>query len=204
MNLSPELITLGKYLAGKFDNQEQALAAPAWFVHLHLWNRPVPLFTEDSITLYAEQANIVNLDKPYRPRLLRLRQHHDQPNSLKVDYYKFHDIEFIKGAGKNPELLQQIQPEQIEFLPNCTLIVKIENLSGSRYQFTATSATGKPCSFTYQNNTYHISLGFEVTPEELRVFDKGIDPKTGKVTWGARLEPFRFHKKQDFTNELRI
>ncbi|MBZ8181661.1 chromophore lyase CpcT/CpeT [Oscillatoria salina] len=204
MNLSPELITLGKYLAGKFDNQEQARSSPTWYVHLHLWHRPVPLFTEDSITLYAEQANIINLNKPYRPRLLRLRQNNEQANSLKVDYYKFHDIEFIKGAGRNPEKLQQLQPEQIEFLPNCTLKVKTKHLSRSRYQFTATSATGKPCSFTYQSNTYHISLGFEVTPEELRIFDKGIDPKTGKATWGAIIGPFRFQKQQDFTNELQI
>ncbi len=34
MNLSPELITLANYLAGEFDNREQALAEPAWYVNL--------------------------------------------------------------------------------------------------------------------------------------------------------------------------
>ncbi|MDJ0689048.1 MAG: CpcT/CpeT family chromophore lyase [Xenococcaceae cyanobacterium MO_188.B32] len=48
MTLSPQLIALGTYLAGEFDNQQQALAEPAWYVHLRLWKRPVPLFTEDS------------------------------------------------------------------------------------------------------------------------------------------------------------
>lgn len=72
MSFSPNLIVLGEYLAGKFDNREQALADPAWFVHLQLWQRPVNLFTEDSITLFAEQANIVNLDRPYRQRIMRL------------------------------------------------------------------------------------------------------------------------------------
>ncbi|MBV8887772.1 MAG: hypothetical protein JO235_27770 [Chroococcidiopsidaceae cyanobacterium CP_BM_RX_35] len=54
MPFSPELIALAHYLTGKFDNQEQATAEPAWYVHLRLWQRPVPLFTEDSITLFAE------------------------------------------------------------------------------------------------------------------------------------------------------
>ena len=51
---SPELIALARYMAGEFDNREQAIADPAWYVHLHLWQRPVPLFLEDSFTLFAE------------------------------------------------------------------------------------------------------------------------------------------------------
>jgi hypothetical protein len=38
MTLPPELITLASYMAGKFDNQQQALAEPVWYVHLHLMN----------------------------------------------------------------------------------------------------------------------------------------------------------------------
>jgi len=49
MNFSPQLIALGEYLAGEFDNRE----------HLRLWQRPVNLFTEDSITLFAEQASVI-------------------------------------------------------------------------------------------------------------------------------------------------
>ncbi|NEO28340.1 MAG: chorismate mutase, partial [Kamptonema sp. SIO4C4] len=53
MPLSSELLTLGQYLAGEFTNQKQAIADPAWYVNLCLWHRPVPLFTEDSLTFYA-------------------------------------------------------------------------------------------------------------------------------------------------------
>lgn len=67
MNYSPQITALANYLTGEFDNKSQALEQPVWYVHLKLWIRPVPIFTEDSITLFAEQANIIKLDQPYRP-----------------------------------------------------------------------------------------------------------------------------------------
>ena len=202
MTHSAELITLARYMAGEFDNRQQAIADPVWYVHLRLWLRPVPLFTEDSLTLFAEQANIVNLDQPYRPRILRLYPNPTTPDSLQVQFYMLKDPEAIRGAGRNPELLKQLTTEQIEFLPGCTLSVKQQLVSPNSYEFSAFSATDTPCSFSYQGKDYQISLGFEATPEEFRSYDKGIDPATGKATWGALLGPFRFTKRQDFADEL--
>jgi hypothetical protein len=204
MTLSPELITLARYMAGEFDNKQQAIAEPAWYVHLRLWQRPVPLFKEDSLTLFAEQANIVNLDKPYRPRILRIYKSDATSTSLQVQYYMLKDLEAIRGAGRNPELLKQLTPEQIEFLPGCTLNVEQRQVAPDSYEFSASSATGSPCSFSYQGNNYQVSLGFEATKEEFRSYDKGIDPTTGKAMWGALLGPFRFTKCQDFASELPI
>jgi hypothetical protein len=162
------------------------------------------LFTEDSLTLFAEQANIVNLDKPYRPRILRLRSSDTTPVSLQVQYYMLKDPEAIRGAGRNPELLKQLTPDQIEFLPGCILTVKQQQVAPNSYEFSASSATGVPCSFSYQGSNYQISLGFEATTEEFRSYDKGIDPTTGKAMWGALLGPFRFKKRQDFAAELPV
>ncbi len=204
MTLSSELITLARYMAGEFDNQQQAIAEPVWYVHLRLWQRPVPLFTEDSLTLFAEQANIVNLDKPYRPRILRLQSSDTTPASLEVQYYMLKDIEAIRGAGRNPELLRQLTSDDLEFLPGCNLSVKQQQLSPNSYEFSASSATGTPCGFSYQGNSYQVSLGFEATAEEFRSYDKGIDPTTGKAIWGALMGPFRFTKRQDFASELLV
>lgn len=204
MTFSPELITLARYMAGEFDNQKQAIADPVWYVHLRLWQRPVALFTEDSLTLFAEQANIVNLDKPYRPRILRLYESDANPNSLQVQYYMLRNTEAIRGAGRNPELLKQLTSEQIEFLPGCSLTIKHHQVAPNSYKFSASSATGEPCSFSYQGNSYQVSLGFEATAEEFRSYDKGSDPTTGKAMWGALLGPFRFKKRQDFATELSV
>lgn len=204
MSLSPELITLARYMAGEFDNQQQAIAQPVWYVHLRLWLRPVPLFTEDSLTLFAEQASIVNLDKPYRPRILRLQQSDTTSAPLQVQYYMLEDPEAIRGAGRNPDLLRQLTPENIKFLPGCSLTIQQRQVAPNSYEFSASSATGEPCCFSYQGNSYKISLGFEATKDEFRSFDKGIDPTTGKAMWGALLGPFCFTKRQDFADELPV
>ncbi len=169
MAFSHQLTALATYLAGEFDNQQQALEEPAWYVHLRLWIRPVPIFTEDSITLFAEQANIVNLAQPYRPRILRLRER----DRIEVEYYMFKDITTIKGAGQNRDILQQITPEQIEFLPDCTLKVATDNLVNHQYSFDTSPAIDKPCSFCYQGNTFQVLLGFKATSRELQTYDKG-------------------------------
>jgi hypothetical protein len=46
MSFSPELTALAEYLAGEFDNSSQAIADPAWYVHLRMWQRPVSLFSK--------------------------------------------------------------------------------------------------------------------------------------------------------------
>ena len=199
MTLSPQLIALGKYLAGEFDNKQQALAEPAWYVHLRLWKRPVPLFTEDSITLFAEQASVINLDQPYRPRIFRLRQSETNSQQLQVDYYMFKDISAVKGGGRNPDLLQKITTEQIEFLPNCSLNIRVEELA-TGYCFETFPIHDRPCTFTYKNNTYQVSLGFKITEKELQTYDKGIDRQTGQAIWGTLMGAYRFIKLQDFSS----
>jgi hypothetical protein len=187
MNCSPQLLTLGNYLAGEFDNREQALAEPAWFVHLRLWHTPVALFETDSVTLFAEQANIVDLDKPYRQRIIRITQVDDIKSPLQVQYYALKNFSSLVGAGRDPSRLQKLTPEDLELLPGCVLEVEVKELPHQHLQFIATPVPGSVCSFIYNGNTVQVSLGFEVTQEELKTYDKGIDPDTGRATWGAIL-----------------
>lgn len=195
MALSSELVQLADYLAGDFDNWEQALAEPIWYVHLRLWQRvvPAPIFSEPGITLFAEQASVVNLAYPYRPRILHLVE--PTPGTLLVRYYMPKDIEGIRGAGENPDLLKSLTAEQLEPLPGCTLTVAVTPLTATDYEFRATLPPEAECCFTYQGETRFVSLGFTVTPDTLLSYDKGIDPATGKATWGAKLGPFRFQKR---------
>jgi hypothetical protein len=200
--MTPELITFGQYLAGEFENQRQALAEPIWYVHLRLWLRPVPLFREDSIVLFAEQASIVNLDQPYRPRLWRLTQ--AESGELQVRHYMFNDLKSVQGAGRNPDILGKIGLEDLTFLPTCNLEVKVNNLGENQYQFIAQPPPEQRCQFTYEGKTYQVALGFEVTSNGLKTYDKGIDPSTGKGIWGALLGPYQYEKKRDFSAELAV
>lgn len=198
MSFSPQLIALGEYLAGEFDNREQAIAEPVWYVHLRLWQRPVNLFLEDSLTLFAEQANIVNLDQPYRQRIMRLRQGNDCEASLNVQFYMPKDPTALKGAGSNPALLDTLTLDQLDLLPGCILTVAPEKISPNSYKFAASPPPETCCSFTYLGNTVQVSLGFEATETTFHSYDKGIDSATLKATWGAILGPYRYTKRQQY------
>jgi CpeT/CpcT family (DUF1001) len=199
---SPQLTALGRYMAGEFDNREQAIADPAWYVHLRLWQRPVSLFTEDSLTLYAEQANILKLDQPYRPRIIRLQERSQPQPSLHVQYYMIKDPALVQGAGSHPERLQNLTLEQIELLPGCTLEVTQQQTATNSYHFQATPPADCICRFTFRGQIIQVSLGFEASPEAYLTYDKGIDIDTGKPIWGALLGPYRYTKCQDFSADF--
>lgn len=191
--MTPELIALADYMAGEFENKAQAIADPAWYVHLRLWQKPVPLFQEDSITLFAEQANALYLDKPYRPRLMRIQAHED--GKLQVQYYIPKDFTAVRGAGANPARLQQFTADDFELLPGCLLTVTWQQLGSNSYHFKAAIPPDMKCCFTYQGNTQQVNLGFEATAEEFLSYDKGIDMNTGAAKWGAIMGAYRFRKK---------
>ena len=198
MNFSPQLTALATYLAGEFSNQPQAIKQPAWYVNLRLWIRPVPIFTEDSITLFAEQANILKLDQPYRPRILRLRQR----ENIEVEFYMFKDLATARGAGQDRSLIENITPDKIEFLPNCTLKVTTQELGNGSYCFDTTPVTEEPCTVNYQGTSFQVFLGFKATAKELLTYDKGIDPATGQGTWGALMGAYAFTKLQNFSSDI--
>lgn len=193
----PCLTTIKEYLAGEFENKEQAMAEPAWFVHLRMWQRPVSLFEEDSLTLFAEQANIVKIEQPYRQRIMRLTPC-DGDASFQVQYYMFKDPTAWCGAGRNYTLLDALTPEQLEILPGCLLRVNVETLASKQYKLIAKPIPGNRCTFSYAGNTVEVSLGFEATKTEFFSYDKGIDSATGKATWGAILGPYCYTKLQQY------
>jgi hypothetical protein len=192
-------------MAGEFENREQALAEPAWYVHLRLWQRPlpVPLFSEPSIALFAEQASVLNLDKPYRPRIVQL-QHSPSGSGLEAQYYMLRDIAAFQGAGSNPDLLEKLTSQQIQLLPTCKLSVTVQDLGAKGYSFRASQPAGTPCCFAYEGQNYQVDLGFEAAAETFLSYDKGISPTTGKAIWGALMGPFKFVKRQDFASEVLV
>ncbi len=192
MSSLPQLSTIAEYLAGEFDNREQAIADPAWYVHLRMWQRPVSLFQEDSLTLFAEQANVLNIEQPYRQRIMRVTKAIADA-SFKVQYYAFKDPNAWRGAGRNYELLNALTPEQLNLLPGCVLNVNVESAQ-DQYRFIAKPIADSRCTFDYDGKTVEVSLGFEATQQEFFSYDKGIDSVTRKATWGAILGPYRYIK----------
>ncbi|MBW4632821.1 MAG: chromophore lyase CpcT/CpeT [Iphinoe sp. HA4291-MV1] len=198
MTFPAQLLALAHNLCGEFDNREQAIAEPPWYVHLCLWHRPVALFQEDSLTIFAEQANVVNLEQPYRQRIMRLFQGSDPDVPLKVQYYMLKDQSALIGAGRNPALLNTLTPGHLELLPGCVLNVTQQFLAPNSYKFAATPPPDTRCCFTVSGNIVQVSLGFEVTQDKFLSYDKGIDSTTGKATWGAILGSYCYTKREQY------
>lgn len=198
MPLPPSLISLSNYLTGEFDNREQAIAEPAWYVHLRLWHRPVSLFQEDSYTLFAEQANVLKLDQPYRQRLIRLQAIDSSEAGLHAQYYAFKDPSRAKGAGQTPALLQTLTLDEIEALPGCLLSIQQAGVEPAS-RFVATPPPDCRCYFSYQGETRQVVLGFEASAQEFFSYDKGVEPDTGKALWGAIMGPYQFIKRTGFS-----
>lgn len=187
-------------MAGEFDNREQAIDDPAWYVHLRMWQRPVPLFSEDSLTLFAEQANVLYPEQAYRQRLIRLRQVDDIEAPLQAHYYAFRNPMAAIGAGLKPEFLNAITLDQLDYLPGCILNITQPDAES----FMAQPLPGSQCLFSYQGKQSQVQLGFAVRAHTFESYDKGIDVETQKATWGAVLGPYRYTKRRDFGGEWAI
>ncbi|HEY9880648.1 MAG TPA: chromophore lyase CpcT/CpeT [Leptolyngbyaceae cyanobacterium] len=203
--LSPRLLTLAQALAGEFDNREQSLADPAWYVHLKVWHRPVALFSEDSATFFIEQVSVASNQPPYRQRILRLQ---DQGVGLSGQYYGLKEPLKFRGGAIAPELLASLNEADLVELPTCRLLIEAQAQPNQQHRFQAAPPPDTLCSFEADGTLRYVKLGFEIGPTnpindprlELRVYDKGIDPSTGKGLWGALMGPFCLHKVADFKN----
>jgi CpeT/CpcT family (DUF1001) len=193
-------------LAGVYENQAQAAQDPVWYVHLRAWWRLVPSFADKSfmndremgsVTLFAEQAAVINLDRPYRQRLVRLIP---KETGVIAQFYQFKTIEPFIGAGASPEKLATLQETDVIELPHCVLDIGVlETTAGGSRCYSAKPRSDDRCQFSYPDGqggskTGQVELGFEVGPGYFHSYDKGIDPVNGRVLWGAMMGPYRYDK----------
>lgn len=203
--LASPLSTLVAYLAGEFENQAQAAANPAWYVHLRLWQRLVPsLSTGQVYTLFLEQANVVSGQPPYRQRILQLTEPPDRASGrLRGQYFALSDPLQFRGGGSDPALLNDLTADDLVNLSNSEALIQYQPLAQQQgYQFRAALPSGQLCSFEYGNQQKYVYLGFDIAPKpgaiELLTYDKGVDPDTGKGLWGALIGPFQMIKQKSY------
>jgi hypothetical protein len=194
MSASEILTRLAPLMAGEFDNQPQAIDQPVWFVPLRLWYRPLPLRLDGKVALFAEQANLLQIDRPYRQRIAVLQEQAGVPQ---VQYWGFKQPDRFLGAGANPGLLEGLSLAELEELLGCILTVTEQG-----GKFKAEPEPGATCCFQYDGATRQVVLGFEVSPGKFWSYDRGVDPETGKGLWGALMGAYEFEKRVDFAGEL--
>ncbi len=175
---------LYEWLCGEFGNQAQAWEQPTWFVHLRLWHCPIPQGIHSRRAIFAEQANALYLDKPYRQRIMVI-----QPDPLEIHYWALKEPGQWVGAGANPQRLMELTEADLEPLSGCVLNVEFQAQT-----FTAVLPATARCCFQYQGEERQVILGFQATPEKLLSYDRGIDPVTGASLWGAIMGPYEFQR----------
>jgi hypothetical protein len=196
-----QLLQLADYLAGQFDNRQQSLADPVWFLHLRVWNRPLPasVFPEGQ-GFFIEQVNVATGQPPYRQRVLHLTQ---GAEGLLGQYYGLQDPLKFCGGATQPRLLEGMSQVDLVDLPCCCLTIEFDPTTA---QFKGRLPADTLCTITYDGKTSYISLGFDIAPQatgpnpalELVVYDRGVDADTGATTWGPRMGPFRLTKQIAF------
>jgi len=192
--MAERLQTLADWLAGEFENAAQARSQSAWFVHLYLWHRPLPVPLWGNRAIFAEQAPIVKRDRPYRQRVMMLQS---GDGGLQVQFLAFKRPEAFLGAGEDGEKLRHLSPEDLEILPGCVLAVQE---AGDK--FIAQPRAGDRCCFQAGGEWRQVELGFEVNSSHFWSRDRGIDPETGRGIWGALLGPYEFVKCRDLATEF--
>ncbi len=191
----PDIPQLGQELAGFYDNRDQAIGDPVWYVSLQAWWRPVPLFTEDSVTLFAEQANALKPEQPYRQRLLRL---HAPDGNLTAQFYQFDRPDLVLGAGANSDLVSAIINAEIQILPTGRL-----SIEPTPQGFSARHPSGESCKFSFRDpqgneKRGQVELGLSTQPGQWWSYDKGLNPETNQAIWGAMMGPYQFTKRQSY------
>ncbi len=210
-SLNDPLTVLAGYLAGEFENERQAAAEPAWYVHLRLWQRPIPsLSSAQTFTFFLEQQTVMSGQLPYRQRILQITDS-AKADQLKGQYFALKDPLKFRGAGQDADILKGIGQRDLVALPNSGAVIRYQAAGGleNGYQFQSALKDGELCSFDYGGQTRYVYLGFDIGPKEepkgpeantilLKTYDKGIDPDTGRGLWGALMGPFQMVKRASF------
>lgn len=196
MATHPLLSSLAATLAGEFDNKAQSMADPTWFLHLRVWNRPLPKTVfADGYGFFIEQISVASGAAPYRQRILHLTAKGD---GLWGQYYGLKDPQVWQGSATQPDRLADLTGNDLIDLPTCGLAITWDSASA---QYIARLPENSLCRITYQGQDSYISLGFDLAPAgpggtpKLSVYDHGVDPTTGKMTWGPRMGPFQLQRQ---------
>ena len=196
MTHSQDIVTLARWMAADFSNQEQAFENPPFFAHIRVCMRPLPENFLSGMSLFLEQAYDFMLNQPYRLRVLGLKIVDDV---IELENYKVKEEEKFWGASRDLDKLQNLTPDLLEKMPGCDMTVKWTGQS-----FHGQIKPGKSCIVERKGRTTYLDNSFEIDAEKLISYDRGRDPETDELVWGSIAGPFHFKRWHNFADEVNI
>ncbi len=196
MSHSTDLLTLARWMAADFSNQEQAYANPPFYAHIRVCIRPLPLDLLAGVGFLVEQAYDYMLNNPYRLRALKLLVAGDH---LEIENYLVSDEQGLHGATREPERLRSLTPDRFTKLPGCNMVV-----TWTGHSFQGAIEPGKGCRVVRKGQETYLDSTFEIDGQHFLSLDRGRDPNTDERVWGSAAGPFRFLRVQSFAHEVSL
>jgi|SRR5579883_1273763 hypothetical protein len=196
MTHSTDIITLARWMAADFSNQQQAFENPPFFAHVRVCMRPLALEVLSGVSLYLEQAYDYALNDPYRVRVLKLV---NAGEHIEIENYSIKEEKQFYGASRDIKRLKALTADQLEKLPGCTFVVE-----WTGHSFKGRVEPGKGCIVVRKGKTTYLDSEFEITEEKFISHDRGRDPQTDEHLWGAVAGPFEFVRWSSFADEVKV
>ncbi len=194
MTDATDIVTFARWMAADFSNQAQAFENPPFFAHIRVCMRPLPFDLLGAISLYLEQAYHLDVNQPYRTRVLKFVLNQGK---IEVENHKVLEEEEFYGASRHRDRLEKLTPNRLEKLPGCTFLTEWTGNS-----FKATVEPGKGCLVVRKGKTTYLDSSFEVNADKLVSLDRGCDLDTGELVWGSIAGPFEFVRWANFADEV--
>lgn len=194
MTHSTDIVTLARWMAADFSNQEQAFDNPPFFAHIRVCMRPLPAQLLSGVSFYVEQAYDYILNKPYRVRVLNLME---AGSRIEIENYTIKQEEQFYGASREPQRLQSLSSDRLEKLPGCNMVVE-----WTGHSFKGKVQPGKGCMVVRQGRNTYLDSEFEIDRDKFISLDRGRDPKTDEHVWGSVAGPFHFVRWNSFADEV--
>lgn len=196
MTHATDIATLARWMAADFSNQEQAFENPPFFAHIRVCMRPLPLELLSGVSLLVEQAYDYMLNDPYRVRVLKLVVNNDH---IEIENYSVKDETELYGATRDIQRLTKLQPDQLEKLSGCNMVVQWTGNSFKGYV-----EPGKGCLVFRKGKQTYLDSEFEIDEEKFISLDRGLDSETDEYVWGSVAGPFHFVRWKSFADEVKL
>jgi hypothetical protein len=194
MTHSTDVVTLARWMAADFSNQQQAFDNPPLYAHIRVCMRPLPTDTMGGIGFYLEQAYDFLLNRPYRSRGMKLIPNDDH---IVIENYLLKDPESFYGASRDREQLGKLKHNDFEKMGGCNMIIRWTGTS-----FKGIVEPGKACMVIRQGKTTYLDSEFEIDGNRFISWDRGRDPETNEHVWGSLAGPFYFERQTSYEDEV--
>lgn len=196
MTHSTDIKTLARWMAADFSNQPQAFENPPFFAHIRVCMRPLPLEQLSGMSFLVEQAYDINLNAPYRLRVLKLV---DVGDHIEIENYLVEDQEQLFNASRHPERLKDVTSDRLQKMPGCNMVVHWTGTS-----FKGVVEPGKACMVERKGQLTYLDSEFEIDADRFISLDRGRDPNTDEHLWGSIAGPFHFVRWASFADEVML